>query len=129
MRLEPSKLVALAYVADVSASIAFYERLGFRVTNSFADEDERGLLWAALTCGSAALMVSRASAPVVASEQAILFYLAAYMFMNLGAFTVAGLIYRQTGSEDINDYAGLGRRAPVAAACMTAGTHAAPARL
>src|SRR5205085_613711 len=41
-------------------------------------------------------------------------------FMNLGAFTVAGLIWRETGSENINDYAGLSRRAPVLAACMTA---------
>ena len=30
------------------------------------------------------------------------------------------LIYRQTGSEDIQDYAGLGRRSPLAAACMGA---------
>src|SRR5205085_8026790 len=41
-------------------------------------------------------------------------------FMNLGAFTVAGLIWRETGSENINDYAGLSRRAPVLAACMIA---------
>src|SRR5690606_4612783 len=47
-------------------------------------------------------------------------YLAVYLFMNLGAFTVAGLIYRQTGSEDIKDYAALGRRNPVLAVCMAA---------
>jgi NADH-quinone oxidoreductase subunit N len=52
------------------------------------------------------------------AAQAILMYLAVYLFMNLGAFTVAGLIYRQTGSENIEDYAGLSRRAPVAAVCM-----------
>jgi NADH-quinone oxidoreductase subunit N len=56
----------------------------------------------------------------VTAAGAILLYLFVYMFMNLGAFTVAGLIWRQTGSENINDYAGLGRRAPVLAACMTA---------
>jgi NADH-quinone oxidoreductase subunit N len=38
--------------------------------------------------------------------------------MNLGSFTVAGLIYRATGSEDIRDYAGLGRRNPFLAACL-----------
>ena len=53
------------------------------------------------------------------AAQAILLYLAVYLFMNLGAFTVAALIYRQTGSENINDYAGLSRRSPLAAACMT----------
>jgi NADH-quinone oxidoreductase subunit N len=40
------------------------------------------------------------------------------MFMNLGAFTVAGLIHRETGSEDINDYDGLARRNPILAICM-----------
>jgi NADH-quinone oxidoreductase subunit N len=40
--------------------------------------------------------------------------------MNLGAFTVAGLIYMQTGSEKIDEYAGLGRRSPVMAICMAA---------
>jgi NADH-quinone oxidoreductase subunit N len=54
------------------------------------------------------------------AAQALLLYLAVYLFMNLGAFTVAGLIYRQTGSEELGDYAALGRRAPILAACMTA---------
>jgi NADH-quinone oxidoreductase subunit N len=56
----------------------------------------------------------------VDAAQALLVYLAAYLFMNLGAFTVAGLIHKQTGSEDINDYAALGRRSPILAACMFA---------
>jgi NADH-quinone oxidoreductase subunit N len=52
------------------------------------------------------------------AASAILIYLAIYLFMNLGAFTVAGLISRETGSEDINDYAGLSRRSPLLAVCM-----------
>jgi NADH-quinone oxidoreductase subunit N len=55
-----------------------------------------------------------------AAAQALLLYLAVYLFMNLGAFTVAGLIYRETGSENIDDYAGLGRRSPLLAVCMAA---------
>lgn len=54
----------------------------------------------------------------VPASQALLLYLAIYVFMNLGAFTVAGLIYRETGSEDIRDYADLGRRHSLLAACM-----------
>jgi NADH-quinone oxidoreductase subunit N len=53
-----------------------------------------------------------------AAAQAILMYLAVYLFMNLGAFSIAALVYRQTGSELISDYAGLGRRAPLLAGCM-----------
>ena len=40
--------------------------------------------------------------------------------MNLGAFTVAGLIYRATGSETLDEYAELGRRSPILAVCMAA---------
>jgi NADH-quinone oxidoreductase subunit N len=54
------------------------------------------------------------------APQAILLYLAVYLFMNLGAFTVAGLIHRETGSENIEDYEGLNRRSPLLALCMTA---------
>ena len=50
--------------------------------------------------------------------QALLFYLAVYLFMNLGAFTVAGLVWRQTGSEDLSAFNGLGRRSPLLAGCM-----------
>ncbi len=69
-------------------------------------------------------LIVRHKAPIVtdagnsSAAQAILLYLAVYLFMNLGAFTVAGLIYRTTGSENIEDYAGLWRRAPMAAVCM-----------
>ena len=46
---------------------------------------------------------------------AVLFYLLVYVFMNLGAFTVAASISSQTGQEDIRDYAGLIYRSPLLA--------------
>jgi NADH-quinone oxidoreductase subunit N len=44
---------------------------------------------------------------------AVLFYLVAYLFMNLGAFAVVAILRNQTGSEDLSSYRGLVRRAPV----------------
>jgi NADH-quinone oxidoreductase subunit N len=44
--------------------------------------------------------------------QAVLFYLAAYLFMNLGAFAVTAYLRNQTGSEELSDYRGLIRRSP-----------------
>ena len=50
---------------------------------------------------------------------AILFYLAAYTFMNMGAFAVVAAIQRQPGvSSHISTFAGLGRRDPWLAALM-----------
>jgi NADH-quinone oxidoreductase subunit N len=44
--------------------------------------------------------------------QAVLFYLAAYLFMNLGAFAVVAYLRNETGSEELDDYRGLVRRSP-----------------
>ncbi len=44
--------------------------------------------------------------------QGVLFYLIAYLLMNLGAFAVVAFLRNQTGSEDLDDYRGLVRRSP-----------------
>jgi len=48
----------------------------------------------------------------------ILFYVLVYMFMNFGAFTVAAIVERSTGSEQIKDYSGLIYRSPALAVVM-----------
>ncbi|MGH2362196.1 MAG: NADH-quinone oxidoreductase subunit N [bacterium] len=48
----------------------------------------------------------------------LLIYLLGYTFTQLGAFFVAALIGQQLGTDDIPDYAGLSRRAPVSALLM-----------
>lgn len=74
-----------------------------------------------MLCALSLLVKHNAPATMAAgASQAILLYLAVYLFMNLGAFTVAGLIHRETGSENINDYDGLGQRSPLLALCMAA---------
>src|SRR5262245_54846404 len=71
----PAGLVAMAFVASVPRSIEFYERLGFSIGNTHTPPDEKEPSWAWLQSGRAHLMVSRASEPVVPSQQAVLFYL------------------------------------------------------
>jgi hypothetical protein len=75
MPISPRQLVALAYVADVRTSANFYEKLGFEVGNTHADPSSGEIVWAALERGNASLMLGKASEPVVASQQAVLFYL------------------------------------------------------
>ena len=43
---------------------------------------------------------------------AVLFYLVAYLFMNLGAFAVVAFLRNATGSEELSSFRGLIRRAP-----------------
>jgi len=50
----------------------------------------------------------------------IMYYLAAYLFMQLGAFAVVGLLERDNGGNlSIDDYRGLGRRRPGIAIVMS----------
>lgn len=51
-------------------------------------------------------------------NDAILFYLLAYLFANLGAFAVVIAVSHAIGSDDIEDYNGLGRRSPFLAFSM-----------
>lgn len=49
---------------------------------------------------------------------AVLIYFLMYLFMNLGAFLVVMLLANKIGSEDLEDYAGIGYRAPVLGVSM-----------
>ena len=49
---------------------------------------------------------------------AVLFYLAGYLVTNLAAFLVIAAFSKQTGSDQMSDYAGLSRRSPLLAAVM-----------
>ncbi len=73
----------------------------------------------------AGYMIMAASAIAVTGGTAqtaigsILFYFFVYVFMNLGAFTVAALIVQGTGTEELPGYTGLMRRCPILAVLMT----------
>lgn len=50
--------------------------------------------------------------------EGLLYYLAVYLFMNLGAFAIVAFLRNEIYSEEISDYAGLGRQVPLLGACM-----------
>ena len=58
---------------------------------------------------------------VLSSEgvAAVLVYFVVYLFMNLGAFYTVLLVANKTGSEDIEEYRGLGYRSPLLGVAMT----------
>ncbi|WP_026677319.1 NADH-quinone oxidoreductase subunit NuoN [Fictibacillus gelatini] len=51
--------------------------------------------------------------------EAVWFYLLAYLFMNIGVFAIIQLVTAKSGSTDISSFAGLYRRSPWIAVCMT----------
>src|SRR5438132_8659448 len=65
----------MVFVNSVTRSIEFYGRLGFRVGNTFTPPGQSEPTWAWLESGGARLMVTLASHPVEASQQAVIFCL------------------------------------------------------
>ena len=56
---------------------------------------------------------------MLAYSSIVLIYFAIYLFMNLGAFFVVMLIANKIGSEDIDDYKGLGSSASILGVALT----------
>lgn len=53
------------------------------------------------------------------TDAALLFYGAAYAFASIGVFALAIMVFRHNFSEDVSAFNGLGRKSPLAAACIT----------
>ena len=92
------RLIAMAHVADVRRSADFYSLLGFLVVGTF--KNAAGVLcWAHLESGNANLMSSKADGPILAEQQAVLFYLYSDDLTGLrepllaSGVTVAGITY------------------------------------
>ena len=66
----------------------------------------------------AGTMLMAACVLSVEGVQAIVAYLAIYLFMNLGAFLVVILAHRETGSFELSSYAGFWKRSPLLTAAM-----------
>ena len=69
---------------------------------------------------AAVALTGRDNALAAEAVSALLLYAAVYFFMNLSAFAIVAFIRNSIQSEEIRDYAGLIRSAPLAAVCMTA---------
>ena len=63
-----------AFVRDVPRSIAFYEKLGFTVDNSFTPDGAGAPVWCWLRSERGDLMLGRARESIEAAQQRVMFY-------------------------------------------------------
>src|SRR5688572_2563594 len=69
------RLTPMASVTSVPRSIAFYDKLGFTVRNTFAPPDSEEPTWAWLECDNVPLMIATNNEPVSNGKHTVLFYL------------------------------------------------------
>ena len=74
MTAKVTGLIPMAFAAEVQRSVNFYRLLGMEIRGSLR-APSGDLQWVHLACDQAELMFARASDPVIASQQAVLFYL------------------------------------------------------
>ncbi|MFM8274595.1 MAG: NADH-quinone oxidoreductase subunit N [Gemmata sp.] len=84
---------------------------------AFAQTNLKRLL-AYSTIAHAGYMLMALALVTKTGAAAVLYYLAAYIAMNLGAFAVIAFVRNATGSEDLSAYRGLVRRSPLLAVSM-----------
>jgi len=114
-------LGVLAIASATFGNLAAYSQSNAKRLLAYSTIAHAGYMLMALS----ALLVLRSSTDgTVTPEQQVraveglLYYLAVYLFMNLGAFAIVALIRNQTFSEEIDDYKGLIQQSPLLAVCM-----------
>ena len=120
LSLQASQQGGWEIAANVGVGVAVVAMLTVTFGNlaAFAQTNLKRLL-AYSTIAHAGYMLMGLAVITHAGAAAVLYYLAAYVAMNLGAFGVVALVRNATGSEDIGAFRGLVKRNPLAAIALT----------
>ena len=104
-------IAVLAAVTATFGNLAAYAQTNLKRLLAYSTIAHAGYMMMPV----AAALVMADPSPAI---QSLLFYLAVYLFMNLGAFAVVAFIRNEIGSEDLGDYKGLWQMCPGLAVCM-----------
>lgn len=114
--------LALAVLGAVTATfgnLAAYAQTNLKRLLAYSTIAHAGYM--IMPVAAAMVMFGRGAAGEAAhagAVQSLLFYLAVYLFMNLGAFAVVAFIRNEIRSEDLADYKGLWKMCPALTVCM-----------
>jgi NADH-quinone oxidoreductase subunit N len=115
-------MTAFGSISDQWAPIVWASALATMVVGNFAALRQRNVkrLLAYSSIAHAGYVMVAVTAHSEVGTQAVMFYLAAYVFMNVGAFAIVSYFSRR-GERYVNveDFAGLGWRQPGIAAMFT----------
>ncbi len=110
-------LAIVAAVTCTFGNLAAYGQTNIKRLLAYSTIAHAGYMIMAVA--AAVQLVGTNTAGAADAIEALLFYLAMYVFMNLGAFAIVAFLRNAIGSEEIADYAGLIRSAPVTSVALT----------
>jgi NADH-quinone oxidoreductase subunit N len=109
-------LAVLAAVTCTFGNLAAYGQTNIKRLLAYSTIAHAGYMIMAVA--AAVYLAGKDPAAARSAVAALLFYLAVYVFMNLGAFAIVAFLRNTIGSEEIADYAGLIRSAPVTSVAL-----------
>ncbi len=110
-------IVLLAAVTCTFGNLAAYGQTNIKRLLAYSTIAHAGYMM--MPMAAAVILVGTSKADASWAVAAMIFYAAIYLFMNLGAFAAAAFLRNASGSEQIDDYAGLVRRSPGVAVCFS----------
>ncbi|TWT33310.1 NADH-quinone oxidoreductase subunit N [Blastopirellula retiformator] len=111
-------LVAVIAVATCTfGNLAAYAQTNIKRLLAYSTIAHAGYMMMAVPAAIAVAEVSQDSARQAIAYLAL--YAVIYLFMNLGAFAAVAFVREAVGSDEIKDYAGMLRRSPTLAICLT----------
>jgi NADH-quinone oxidoreductase subunit N len=110
-------LAIIAAVTCTFGNLAAYGQTNMKRLLAYSTIAHAGYMMMAVA--AAVQLAGTNTAGAQEAVAALLFYLVVYVFMNLGAFAIVAFLRNTIGSEEIADYAGLVRNAPVTAVALT----------
>ncbi|MEX0678624.1 MAG: NADH-quinone oxidoreductase subunit N [Pirellulales bacterium] len=110
----------LAFVAIITCTfgnLAAYGQTNIKRLLAYSTIAQAGYMM--MPVPAAMVLAGDNPAAAGAAMSAVTFYAGVYLFMNLGAFAIVAFLRNVLHSEEIDDYAGLIRRAPITAICFS----------
>jgi NADH-quinone oxidoreductase subunit N len=110
-------LAVVAAVTCTFGNLAAYGQTNMKRLLAYSTIAHAGYMMMAVA--AAVQLVGTNASGAQEAVAALLFYLVVYVFMNLGAFAIVAFLRNTISSEEIADYAGLVRSAPVIGVALT----------
>jgi NADH-quinone oxidoreductase subunit N len=110
-------IVLLSALTCTYGNLAAYGQTNIKRLLAYSTIAHAGYMM--MPMAAAVLLVGTNEADASWAVAAMMFYATIYLFMNLGAFAAAAFLRNASGSEQIDDYAGLVRRSPGVAVCFS----------
>ena len=110
-------LAVLAVVTCTFGNLAAYGQTNIKRMLAYSTIAHAGYM--IMPVAAAIALSGRNPLAAEAAIGALTFYMGVYLFMNLGAFAVVAFLRNILHSEEIADYAGLVRRAPITVICFS----------